>query len=354
MSGGGCPQGSIPLYPGEVPFNTGRAKRDVLKVDPALSGEEAMAFVFDPRHHHPTSTREFDTAVFHNAILRGRCGENFDDVPYLTPYVVPGSRICVLLAAGGAYLDVSTEEESAPVARELNRHGITAFTLNYRFYPYTQPVPFVDCRRALCWLRAHADDYGFDPGKICLGGFSAGGNLAATTVHLFGELPEIPGYTPDAIDRVDPRPNALMLAYPKVIFTDTHDLLIPILGEAFFTGDVGEAVRHYTITNHMAKGVTPPSFLVGSVNDTVVDPGNLYAYAMRCHAIGVPCELHEFLEGGHGYGAARGREYSPWAPPGDYRGLDTWCDLFAIWLEKVFNPPGARHYRPAGEMPEQP
>ena len=95
----------------------------------------------------------------------------------------------------------------------------------------------------------------------------------------------------------------------------------------------------------MEKGVTPPTFLVGSVNDTVVDPGNLYAYAVRCHEIGVPCELHEFLEGGHGYGSARDRAYSPWAPPGDYRGLDTWCDLFAVWLEKIFRAPGERHYR---------
>lgn len=345
MSAVRCPRGSIPLWGSVIPGNTGKPKRDALKIDPTLDPEEAMAFVFDPRHHHPTSTREFDTAVWHNAILRGRSGEDFDDEPYLTPYVVPGSDICVLLAAGGAYLDVSTEDESAPVARELNRHGITAFTLNYRFYPYTAPVPFLDCRRAMCLLRARAGEFGFDPEKICLGGFSAGGNLAATTAHLFGEMPEIPGYTPDDIDRVNPRPNALMLAYPKVIFTDTHDLLLPILGETFFTCDMNEAVRHYTVTNHMEKGVTPPTFLVGSVNDIVVDPGNLYAYAVRCHEIGVPCELHEFLEGGHGYGSARDRAYSPWAPPGDYRGLDTWCDLFAVWLEKIFRAPGERHYR---------
>lgn len=340
------PAGSIPLYGDVVPGNTGDAKRDALHLDPDLAPEAAMAAVFDPAHHRATSTRAFDTAVWHNAILRGRASEHFDDQPYLTPYVVPGSRICVLLAAGGAYLDVSTEEESAPVARELNRHGITAFTLQYRYYPYHAPIPFLDCRRAVCCLRAHAAEYGFDPEKICLGGFSAGGNLAATTAHLFcGALPEVAGYVPDEIDAVDPRPNALMLAYPKVIFTDTADLLIPLLGDAYFAGDREAAIERYHIPYHMARGVTPPTFLIGAVNDTVVSPENLLAYAEGCRTIGVPCELHLFLEGGHGFGSARDRAYSPWAPPGDYRGVDAWCDLFAIWLEKIFSAPGTRQYR---------
>lgn len=334
----------IPIWGSEIPLQSGKPKKDALEIRADLSGEVALGRVFGQAKD--LTKADFDTAVWHNAILRGRSNPDFDDVPYLTPYVVPGSDICVLLAAGGAYLDVSTEDESAPVAEELNRHGITAFTLNYRFYPYTSPTMFLDCRRAICYLRAHAADYGFDPEKICLSGFSAGGNLAATTVHLFREMPEIPGYTPDEIDRIDPKVGALMLAYPKVIFTEhTSDLLIPVLGEAYVTGDRAAFEREYTVTNHMREGVTPPTFLVGSVNDAVVDPCNLYAYAEKCLAIGVPCELHEFMEGGHGYGSARNRAYSPWAPPGDYRGTDAWCDLFAIWLEKVFCPPGERRYR---------
>ena len=85
MSAVRCPRGSIPLWGSVIPGNTGKPKRDALKIDPTLDPGEAMAFVFDPRHHHPTSTREFDTAVWHNAILRGRSGEDFDDEPYLTP-----------------------------------------------------------------------------------------------------------------------------------------------------------------------------------------------------------------------------------------------------------------------------
>ena len=335
----------IPIWGDVIPGNTGTDKAERLHIDPALDGDRALAYVFDPAGHPPcTSTREFDTAVWHNAILRGRCSARFDDVPYLTPHVVSGSPICVLLCAGGAYLDVSTEEETAPVAEELNRHGITAFTLSYRFYPYTAPTMFLDCRRALCYLRAHAADFGFDPGKICLGGFSAGGNLAAETVHLFREMPEIPNYVPDETDSLDPRPGALMLAYPKLIFTDTADLLIPLLGDAYFTTDRARAIAHYTVTNHMSAALTPPTFLVGSVSDSVVSPENLYAYAMRCLELGIPCEVHEFLEGGHGFGSARSRPYHPFAPPGDYRGLDLWCDLFAIWLRKVFSPPGERTY----------
>jgi acetyl esterase/lipase len=337
-------QERIPIWGDTIPYNTGRPKWDSLKVDPNLPPEEAMAAVFDPAHHTATSTREFDTAVWHNAILRGRVSRNFDDVPYLEPHVVEGSRICVLLCAGGAYLDVSTEDESRPVAEELNRHGITAFTLQYRIYPYTAPTMFLDCRRAVCYLRAHADEWGYDPDMICLGGFSAGGNLAATTAALFGEMPKIPGYTPDEIDRVSARPNALMLAYAKVIFTDTADLLVPLLGSAYFEGDRAAAVKHYTIPPHLSKDA-PPAFLVCSQNDRVVNPLNSFAYASRCAELGISYELHVFAEGGHGYGSARNRAYSPWAPPGDYRGTESWTDLFAIWLEKTFSPPGKRNYR---------
>ncbi len=334
----------IPIWNETIPYNTGLPKWDALKVDPNMAPWEAMGFVFDPEHNVATSTVAFDTAVWHNAILRGRVSRNFDDVPYLTPYVVEGSDICVLLCAGGAYIDVSTEDESAPVARELNRHGITAFTLNYRIYPYTAPAMFLDCRRAICWLRHHAAEFGFDPNKLCLGGFSAGGNLAATTANLFVDLPQIPGYTPDEVDREPARPNALLLGYPKVIFTDTSDLLIPVLGDNYFQGDRQALVQAYTIPFHMT-GETPPTFLFNSQNDTVVHSRNLFAYAQKLHELGVPYEMHSFLEGGHGYGSAKDREYSPWAPPGDYRGTDLWTDLFAIWLEKIFRQPGQRNYK---------
>lgn len=331
----------IKIWGESIPFNSGRSKKDYLAINSDISPSSAMAAVFNPDNRRLDSAENFDTAVWYNTIISGRVSDKFDDVPYLVPYVVKNSKICVLLCAGGAYIDVSTEEESAPVARQLNRYGITAFTLNYRISPYRFPAMLSDCRRAVRYLRAHSDEYGFDKDKICLGGFSAGGHLAAYAANTCSEIVELPNYTPDETDRESSCANALLLVYAKLIFTDVADLLIPMFGDGFLTGDRKKYIEKYTVTNHMTSN-SPPAFLVSSIDDSVVSQENQIAYASKCHELKIPFEMHSFLEGGHGYGSARDREYSRWAPPGDYKGTECWTDLFAIWLKKVFYCPGER------------
>ncbi len=332
----------IRIWGESIPFNTGLPKKDSLFINSDLSPAAAMAAVFSPDSRIPDSSVTFDTAVWHNSIERGRVSDRFDDVPYLVPYVAKDSKICVLLCAGGAYIDVSTEEESAPVARLLNRHGITAFTLNYRISPYRFPAMLADCRRAVRYLRAHSEEYGFDKDKICLGGFSAGGHLAAYTANTLADTDQLPDYIPDKTDAENACANALLLVYAKLVFTDTAELLIPMFGNDFLTGDRKKYIEKYTVTNRMTCN-SPPAFLVSSVDDSVVSEKNQLAYALRCHELKIPFEMHSFLEGGHGYGSARDREYSRWAPPGDYSGTECWTDLFAIWLKKVFYRPGERY-----------
>lgn len=331
----------IRIWGEDIPFNTGLSKKDYLTINPDISPDSAMAAVFNPCGRRIDSTVNFDTAVWHNTIKSGRVSDRFDDVPYLVPYIAKESKICVLLCAGGAYIDVSTEEESAPAARLLNSYGITVFTLNYRISPYRFPAMLSDCRRAIRYLRAHSEEYGFDRDKICLGGFSAGGHLAAYAANTFGEADQIPDYTPDKIDAESACVNALLLVYAKLIFTDTAELLIPMFGSDFLTGDRKKYIEEYTVTNRMSSS-SPPAFLVNSVDDSVVSEKNPLAYASKCHELKIPFEMHSFLEGGHGYGSARDREYSRWAPPGDYSGTECWTDLFAIWLKKVFYRPGER------------
>ena len=120
----------IRIWGENIPFNTGLSKKDYLTINPDISPDSAMAAVFNPCGRRIDSTVNFDTAVWHNTIKSGRVSDRFDDVPYLVPYIAKESKICVLLCAGGAYIDVSTEEESAPAARLLNSYGITVFTLN--------------------------------------------------------------------------------------------------------------------------------------------------------------------------------------------------------------------------------
>jgi acetyl esterase/lipase len=52
-------------------------------------------------------------------------------------------------------------------------------SVNYRLMPDAQfPAQLQDVRGAIQWLRAHADTFGYDGGRIALWGFSSGGCLA--------------------------------------------------------------------------------------------------------------------------------------------------------------------------------
>jgi len=64
-------------------------------------------------------------------------------------------------------------------AMEFARRGYIAASLSYRLTGIQGlPIPILDCKSAIRWLRAHADTYGFDPKRIVVGGHSAGGHLA--------------------------------------------------------------------------------------------------------------------------------------------------------------------------------
>ncbi|MHC2067743.1 alpha/beta hydrolase fold domain-containing protein [Bremerella sp. T1] len=62
----------------------------------------------------------------------------------------------------------------------LTEHGFAVASISYRLTDKaTFPAQIHDCKAAVRWLRAHADEYGYSTKKIAVGGSSAGGHLAA-------------------------------------------------------------------------------------------------------------------------------------------------------------------------------
>src|ERR1044071_9833576 len=113
----------------------------------------------------------------------GALGKEPADVPTLTQFLAPKEKAtgaAVIVCPGGGYGRLA-DHEGPPVAEWLNTIGVTAFVLKYRLGPrYHHPSMLQDAARAIRTVRARAAEWGLDPERIGILGFSAGGHLAST------------------------------------------------------------------------------------------------------------------------------------------------------------------------------
>jgi acetyl esterase/lipase len=207
----------------------------------------------------------------------------------------------VLVIPGGGYTVIVVDWEGFETARTLNREGITAFVLQYRLpaegWADSANVPLQDMQRAMRLIRAHAKDYGIDPARLGVVGFSAGGHMAGTLATRYGEQVYAPV---DAADQIDPKPAFAGLIYPVITLgPGTHaDSRNCLLGS-----DQSQARIDAYSCDKRVTAATVPSFVSCGQNDTLVPPGpNGLAMYKALMAAKVPCELHAFENGPHGYG----------------------------------------------------
>ncbi|MBE7497533.1 MAG: alpha/beta hydrolase [Verrucomicrobiaceae bacterium] len=178
----------------------------------------------------------------------------------------------VIVAPGGGYVFLSAIHEGSQVCEWLNTLGVTGILLKYRTptrdeaAPHEKPVQ--DAARAIAIVREHAQDWGLDPRRVGLLGFSAGGNLLA---HL-------------ACDR----PAAAALP----------DFGIMIYGGGFIDAKQGPARLKEGFT---VPAGAPPMFLA-CAHDDGQNPVAATLLYLEYQKHGIPCEIHLFSRGGHGFG----------------------------------------------------
>ena len=235
----------------------------------------------------------------------GAVGDNPEtDKPTLTIYALPkekASGTAVLVCPGGGYGFVAMDHEGHQVAQWFNSIGISAFILNYRHAPtYHYPAPIDDAKRAMRIVRSRADQYGIDPNRIGIMGFSAGGHLASSIGTHFDKGA---ANADDPIERVSCRPDFMILVYPVISFTDDaiahKGARKNLLGETMNY----DLVKLFSNENQVTKE-TPPTFLMHTSGDTGVPAENSVQFYLALRRAGVPAELHIYEKGRHGFGLA--------------------------------------------------
>jgi acetyl esterase/lipase len=245
-------------------------------------------------------------------------GTSDEDRPALTPYLVgEGGTGAVIVCPGGGY-GGRAGHEGEPIALWLNSLGISAFVLRYRVAPYSYPCALLDVQRAIRHVRLHAAEWGIDPGKVGVLGFSAGGHLTASAgVHYDLGNPE----AADPAERQSCRPDLLVLCYPVITMHTpyTHsgsrsNLLGPNPSEDMI--DLMSCELQVTPD-------TPPSFIWHTSGDEAVPVENALLLASALSKAKVPFDLHVYEKGGHGFGLAE------WDPH-----IASWTTVCGLWLKR--------------------
>ena len=228
--------------------------------------------------------------------------------PTITLYKAPGAGNgpAVLVFPGGGYKRLSMDLEGTEICDWLNSAGVNCVLLKYRV-PDTGPYPkspaaLQDGQRAVGLVRLHAAEWGVDPNRIGVLGFSAGAHLAAAVSNIYDKRI----YDPvDEADKLSCRPDFAVVIYPGYL--------------ALADQNFAPNPEIHPTTN------TPPTFVVQAEDDPVHVENSLVYYQHLKNAK-VPAELHIYSQGGHGYGLRKtGNPVAVW--PQD---VERWLHMIKI------------------------
>jgi acetyl esterase/lipase len=240
--------------------------------------------------------------------------------PTLTVYRPPKDKntgTAMVICPGGGYWDLYWELEGEEVAAWLNSLGMTGIILKYRVPRRAgdvrgepAPGPLLDAQRAVSLVRSRAKEWGINPQRIGMVGFSAGGHLALATATSFDKRM----YEPiDAVDKVSSRPDFAVLCYSGYLKAKDRDEISPGI--------------------HIAAD-TPPIFLAHANDDSEKVGGSnaehsafMYIALKRAN---VPVELHIFANGNHDFGVRQNEKLA-----------SAWTGLCVNWLRTYgfYEPP---------------
>jgi endo-1,4-beta-xylanase len=218
--------------------------------------------------------------------------------PSIEVHLAPAEKangMAVVVVAGGGNKTLWVGPEGVDVANWLNGLGVHAFVERHRLQPYDSTVDAVaDTQRSIRMVRAHAAEWGVDPRRLGIMGFSAGGEQAAwVTLKFDGGDPK----AEDPVERQSCRPDFSVLIYPGWKRMDL---------------DV------------VAKD-TPPAFITSAGVDDAFHARQSVEFFTALFNAKIPAEIHIYGHGGHG-GSIDPRKGIPFG---------TWPARFVEWAKDL-------------------
>lgn len=242
-----------------------------------------------------------------------------EEVPVLEYYPAENKKTDAVMVVlpGGGYSN-RAQHEGKGYAEFLNELGMDAFVCEYRVSPHRHPLPLLDARRAVQFVRYHANEFGINPEKVGIMGSSAGGHLAASVSTLLEEYDDVLTEK-DAVDNENFIPDFQVLCYPVISLVDYGHMG----SAANLTGDKNiYAKKRYELScQNNVHEKTPEAFIWHTVTDPAVPIQNSLAYVSALREKGIASELHVFPYGGHGMGVAANDPH-----------ISQWTTLLKNWL----------------------
>jgi dipeptidyl aminopeptidase/acylaminoacyl peptidase len=272
----------VELWRGRVPDETGTIGPETVRMSPKLTRKEVEV----------TEPTKLVTNVTKPTLTIYRPARDKD------------TGTAVLICPGGGYWNLYWELEGEEVAAWLNAQGITGIILKYRVprrpdEPKGEPArrPLQDAQRAVSLVRSKAREWGIDPQRIGMVGFSAGGHLAIATATGFEKRTYEPS---DDIDQVSCRPDFAIAVYPGYLKAKDKDELVLDL---------------------RVPAGTPPIFLAHGGADIISPPEHSVLMYLALRRAGIPAELHVYAGAAHDFGVRKV----------DHP-CSTWTDRCVDWL----------------------
>jgi acetyl esterase/lipase len=220
--------------------------------------------------------------------------------------VEPGQNTgaAVILAPGGGHNTLVVGTEGADFVPFFYNYGVNTVILRYRLRHdgYNPQVDAVnDAFQAIRLVRARATEWGIDPNKIGIIGFSAGAEVAAPAALAFDAFEQKHADAGDPLAGVSSRPDFVGLLYP---------------GPTPFARDPNTPIPRRT----------PPTFIASAGSSDRVHAIWADQYFAALLAAGVPnLEMHIYGRGAHGNGL-KDRDGAP---------LGKWQDRFIEWFRDL-------------------